>query len=289
MKDFPNVKCDEKLSLHTTFKVGGSAKYFFEPSSVREIQEILAYAKSKSVKTMIVGNGSNLLFSDDGFDGLIIHIGKSFSNIVVNGNSITAQAGATMPQIATVALNNSLSGFEFASGIPGTIGGGLMMNAGAYGSSLSDVVISCECIHNNEIVTLQKADMALDYRTSVFKNGEYVILSVTMQFATGNKDEILTKMQDLKKRRLEKQPLEFPSAGSTFKRPVGNFAGALIEGAGLKGKTIGGASVSEKHAGFIINKGDATAKDILDLIAYVQDEVYKNSGIKLEPEVKIIR
>ena len=218
----------------------------------------------------------------------MVHIGKKMSKITVDAEFITAEAGALLSAVAAAALGAELGGLEFASGIPGSIGGGLYMNAGAYGGELSDVVVSARYVKDGRVLTINKEDMQLGYRKSVFEENGGIITSVTLKLKKGRREEILAKMNDYKNRRAEKQPIEFASAGSTFKRPVGNFAGALIEQAGLKGLAVGGAQVSQKHAGFIINRGGATAGEIMELIELVQKKVYEHSGIKLEPEVRII-
>ena len=288
IKDINGIKLNEPMKKHTTFRAGGPADYFYEPENYEDIKNILKVAKEEHIPVTIIGNGSNLLVKDGGIRGLVIKLYEKFSEIKADGEYIKALSGAKMPQIGSFALKESLSGFEFASGIPGTIGGGLMMNAGAYGGELSDIVVSAEYLENGEIKTYTKDEMCLGYRKSIFQGKDGVILSVTLKLRNGNKEEIKAKMDDLKERRVSKQPLEFASAGSTFKRPEGYFAGKLIEDAGLKGAKVGDAEVSEKHAGFVINRKNASASEILELIEYVKKKVYENSGVKLEPEVKII-
>ena len=288
IKDINGIKLNEPMKKHTTFRAGGPADYFYEPETYEDIKNILKVAKEENIPVTIIGNGSNLLVKDGGIRGLVIKLYENFCEIKVDGEYIKALSGAKMPQIGNAALKEGLSGFEFASGIPGTIGGGLMMNAGAYGGELSDIVVSAEYLENGEIKTYTKDEMCLGYRKSIFQGKDGVILSVTLKLRNGNKEEIKAKMDDLKERRVSKQPLEFASAGSTFKRPEGYFAGKLIEDAGLKGAKVGDAEVSEKHAGFVINRKNATASEILELIEYVKKKVYENSGVKLEPEVKII-
>ncbi len=288
IKDICGIKLNEPMKKHTTFRVGGSADYFYEPKTYEDIKNALNMAKKENIPVTIIGNGSNLLVKDGGIRGLVIKLYENFSEIKVDGEYIKALSGAKMPQIGNAALKEGLSGFEFASGIPGTIGGGLMMNAGAYGGELSDIVVSAEYLENGEIKTYTKDEMCLGYRKSIFSGKDGVILSVTLKLSYGDREEIKAKMDDLKERRVTKQPLEFASAGSTFKRPEGYFAGKLIEDAGLKGAKVGDAEVSQKHAGFIINRKNASASEIIELIEYVKKKVYENSGVKLEPEVKII-
>ncbi len=288
LKDLECIKFDEPMKNHTTFRVGGMADMLAEPRSEKELCELLCSAKAENIPVTIIGNGSNLLVTDKGIRGLVIKIAKEFSAITIDGDTIICQSGALLSKISSTAYENSLTGLEFASGIPGTVGGAVYMNAGAYGGEIKDVLLSCEYIKDGELRKITAEEAKLSYRHSVFSENGGIITKVTLKLKKGNKDEILAKMQDFKNRRVTKQPLEFASAGSTFKRPEGHFAGALIEGAGLKGLSVGGAEVSEKHAGFIINKGGATASDILELIRLVQEKVYETSGVMLEPEVKIL-
>lgn len=288
LRSIDGIRYNEPMSLNTTFRVGGKADLFYEPCDTDSLKEVLVLAKEENIPVTVIGNGSNLLVLDGGIRGLVVKLGKNFSKIEVNGEFITAQSGALMSQVAVSALNAELAGFEFGQGIPGTIGGGLYMNAGAYGGEMKDVIHSAEYLKDGEVHTINAEDMELSYRKSIFMRNGGIITSVTLKLYKGNKEEILEKINDFKCRRVTKQPLEFASAGSTFKRPLGHFAGALIEQAGLKGKRIGRAEVSEKHAGFIINRGGATAAEIIELIEFVKDTVYKNSGVLLEPEVKII-
>lgn len=291
---------NEPLANHTTFRVGGPAKYVFLPSSIEEISAITDYCKKEHVKYYIVGNGSNLLFTDDGFDGIIIKIGKEFADINVDGETIYALAGALLSKIGAVALNNSLTGFEFGAGIPGTVGGAVYMNAGAYGGEMKDVLLYVDILSDGEVKRLNVDDLGLGYRTSSIekknesnlKNGigdTDIILGACIQLSKGNSEEIKATMDDLKEKRVSKQPLEYPSAGSTFKRPEGYFAGKLVEDAGLKGYRVGGACVSPKHAGFVVNDQQATASDILKLMQDVSNIVYDKFGVRLEPEVRIIK
>lgn len=288
LKNFDGIKFNEPMSLHTTFRAGGPADMFFEPENEEELSAVLAAAKDEGIDAVVIGNGSNLLVRDGGIRGIVVHLGKKMSKICTDGCFITAESGAQMSAVAAAALEAELGGLEFASGIPGSIGGGLYMNAGAYGGELSDVAVSARYIQDGEILTIEKKDMKLGYRRSIFAQEGGIITSVRLCLAPDKRENILAKMQDFKQRRCDKQPLEFASAGSTFKRPEGHFAGALIEQAGLKGYGIGAAQVSEKHAGFIINRGGASAAQILELIGYVQKKVYESSGVMLEPEVRII-
>lgn len=277
---------DEPLSRHTSFKTGGNATFLVMPETADQISELLK--SLKDVRHMIIGNGSNLLFPDDGYDGVVIALGHNFSKITVEGETITAQSGALLSKIANVAADNGLGGFEFASGIPGSLGGAVYMNAGAYGREIKDVVVSSLCVDKNGTL-LTVEDHKFSYRHSLLSDTELVVLSSTMKLYTRDIKEIRAEMNELNKRRRDKQPLEFPSAGSTFKRPDGHFAGKLIQDAGLMGYKIGGAMVSDKHAGFVINYDNATTADILNLIGHIQKTVYQKFGVKLEPEVKIIK
>ena len=288
LSKFDGIRYNEPMSLHTTFRAGGTADLFYEPSNTEGLKAVLALARDEDIPVTVIGNGSNMLVLDGGIRGLVIKLGKGFSDIVTDGEYITAESGALMSQVAMTALNAELAGFEFGQGIPGSIGGGLYMNAGAYGGEIKDVIHSAQYLKDGEIHTINADSMELSYRKSIFMRLGGIITSVKLKLDKGNREEILAKINDFKFRRTSKQPLEFASAGSTFKRPEGHFAGALIEQAGLKGKRIGQAEVSEKHAGFIINRGGATAGEIIELIEFVKETVYQSSGVMLEPEVKII-
>lgn len=283
---------DEPLSKHTTFKVGGNCKLFIEVSSVDCICKVVSFCNKNDVKYAILGNGSNVIVSDNGFDGVILHLGRDFSNVEVlpNGN-IKALSGAFLKSVCTKALENCLTGLEFAYGIPGSVGGALLMNAGAYGGEMVNVVVSAEYVTNQgELKSILAKDMQLSYRHSIFSDIEgCVIVSVTMQCAKGDYDTIKSKMNELIKARNDKQPLEYPSAGSTFKRPVGNYASKLIDECGLRGFSYGDAQVSEKHCGFVINKGNATCNDILKLTNEVIRIVHEKTGYTLELEPKILK
>lgn len=279
-------KTDEPMSLHTTFGVGGNADVFVMPETADEIVAVLKAAREFDVPVLIVGNGSNLLVSDAGIEGAVIRT-TGLSDISVEGSTITALCGAKLSALCLAAESNSLTGLEFAYGIPGTVGGALFMNAGAYGGEMKDCVISARYIDDDLTVRTAKAeDLDLGYRTSAFQKNGGTVVSVTVELKNGDKDEIRRKMDEVTAKRISKQPLDKRSAGSTFKRPEGNYAGTLIEKCGLKGKKVGGASVSEKHAGFIVNDGGATCKDILELISIVRNEVFEKTGYLLEPEVR---
>ncbi len=281
---------NEDLKLHNTFKIGGTAKYFLSPATKEDFREILIKCKELDINHYILGKGSNVLFSDDEFDGVIISTAKNFDQIKLIGeNMIECQAGATLASLCNFALENSFTGFECFYGIPGTVGGAIITNAGAYGSEVSDVVVEVKHIDNNlDFGSFIGDEIEFSYRHSAYETNKYTICSVVFVCEKGNKDEIKAKMDDLIQRRKEKQPLEYPSAGSTFKRPVGGYAAALIDQAGLKGKQIGGAQVSQKHAGFLINKDGSTFNDMIELIEFVRKTVKQTSGIELECEVRIV-
>lgn len=285
-----NVWKDEPMKLHTTFRVGGPADWFVTPEEENRVCELVRLLKKENIPYYVMGNGSNLLVGDKGYRGVIIQMYKKMSQIrAMEDHVIYAQAGALLSKIAAEALNQEWTGLEFASGIPGTLGGAVMMNAGAYGGEMKHVIKSAMAVSpEGELKVLPIEQMELGYRTSVFaKNGD-IVLSAQIQLQPGNVDEIRSYMEDLKERRTTKQPLEFPSAGSTFKRPEGYFAGQLIQETGLRGFQVGGAQVSEKHCGFVINKDNATAADIMALIEEVADRVEAKFGVRLEPEVKRI-
>ena len=276
------------MSRHTTFRTGGPADILVTPKA-EQISEILALCKEKQIPWTVIGNGSNLLVGDGGIRGVVLEIGKQMSEISIEGTKITAGAGAMLSAIASKAAAQELTGLEFASGIPGSIGGAVVMNAGAYGGEMKDVLASVDVLTQDlEIKTIPAAELNLGYRYSSIPEKGYIVLGATLQLKKGNAAEIRGRMAELAEQRRAKQPLQYPSAGSTFKRPEGYFAGKLVQDAGLKGKTIGGAQVSEKHSGFLINIGDATAQDILDLIAFCQKEVKDKFGVTLETEVKIV-
>ena len=284
-----NVLKDELMSGHTTFRIGGPADYFVMPSSAGENKRIIALCLEQDVPYYIIGNGSNLLVADKGYRGVIIQIFKNMKDIQVEGENIRAQAGALLSKVAAAAYEAGLEGFEFASGIPGTLGGAVRMNAGAYGGEMKQVLKSAEVLTpEGEVLTLPVEEMKMGYRTSIVSRMNYVVLGAEIALREGNKEEIRAKMDELKEKRVSKQPLEFGSAGSTFKRPEGYFAGKLIEDAGLRGFRVGNAQVSEKHCGFVINRGGATAREVAELMETVARRVEENSGVRLEPEVKKI-
>ena len=284
-----NFYIDEDMSRHTTFRAGGKAKYFVTPKNTEDLRKVIAYVREQEIKYYVIGNGSNLLVRDAGFDGVIIKIGTAFDEICLDGTVMTCGAGAFVSKIAAVACENSLSGLEFAAGIPGLVGGAIAMNAGAYGGEFKDIVQSVNLmdLEGNEI-TLSGEEMEFEYRKSIVQKKDYIVLGTVLKLQQGDRQEIADKMNGFLAARKEKQPLEYPSAGSTFKRPEGYFAGKLIMDAGLRGFAVGGACVSEKHCGFIINKNHATATDIENLIEKVSDIVYDKFKVRLETEVKII-
>lgn len=284
-----NVKLQEPMSKHTTFRIGGPADFYLCPHSTKEVQQTVQICKEENLPYFILGNGSNLLVSDKGYRGVIIQLWKNFSDISVKDCCITAKAGALLSKVAAEALEEGLTGMEFASGIPGTIGGAVFMNAGAYGGEMKDIIKEVKVLDDQgEIRVLSNEEMKLGYRTSIVKEKGYTVLSAVLQLKKGDVSVIRETMEDLKNRRTSKQPLDMPSAGSTFKRPEGYFAGKLIMDAGLRGYQTGGAQVSEKHCGFVINKDNATAADVCRLLRDVQDKVKEQFGVTLEPEVKFL-
>lgn len=282
-----SILIDEPMSRHTTFRVGGPADFFVTPKAKEEVRDVIRICKEAGMPYYIIGNGSNLLVSDAGYRGVVVQIYKEMNEVKVEGDLVKAQAGALLSGIAAKALGAGLSGFEFASGIPGTIGGACVMNAGAYGGEMKDVLESVTVLTGEgKIIELGRNELELGYRTSVIAKKGYIVLGAVLKLERGDGEKIKTYMDELKEKRVTKQPLEYPSAGSTFKRPEGYFAGKLIEDAGLRGFQVGGAQVSEKHCGFVINRDHATAADIMELMRQVQIRVKENSGVDLEPEVK---
>lgn len=282
-----SILLDEPMSRHTTFRVGGPADFFVTPKAKEEVRDVIRICKEAGMPYYIIGNGSNLLVSDAGYRGVIVQIYKEMNEVKVEGDLVKAQAGALLSGIAAKALGAEISGFEFASGIPGTIGGACVMNAGAYGGEMKDVLESVTVLTGEgKIIELGRNELELGYRTSVIAKKGYIVLGAVLKLERGDGEKIKTYMDELKEKRVTKQPLEYPSAGSTFKRPEGYFAGKLIEDAGLRGFQVGGAQVSEKHCGFVINRDHATAADIMELMRQVQIRVKENSGVDLEPEVK---
>lgn len=285
--DEDQIKPEEPMKNHVTFRVGGLADFFVTPKNYEELSWVLKCCAKYEMPCYIMGNGSNLLVSDQGYRGVVIQLFRQLNDIQCEGNVIRAQAGALLSAVANRALEEKLTGFEFAAGIPGTLGGACVMNAGAYGGEMKDVLKSVTVLtREGERITLQKNELELGYRTSIIAKKDYIVLEAEIELKAGDAEEIKAVMDDLKERRTTKQPLEYPSAGSTFKRPEGYFAGKLIQESGLQGFQVGGAQVSEKHCGFVINKDQATAADIAELIRQVQDRVEEKFGVRLETEVK---
>lgn len=284
------IKYNEKMSKYTTMKVGGPCDCIIFPDEISKIKDAIDFCKNKKIAFYVIGNGSNLLVKDEGIQGVVIKLGHRFGKIEIDGEYILAYAGATMPALSQLAKKNSLKGLEFACGIPGTVGGGVKMNAGAYGSQISDVLYEVTYMdEKEEIKTIKNKDCSFGYRKSIFTiNSNYVILSAKFKLKKGDIYEIENKMKENSIARRTKQPLEYPNFGSVFKRPEGYFVGKLVDDAGLRGYKIGGAQVSTKHTGFIVNVDNATCKDVLDLIEYVQTTVYNKFNVKLTPEVIII-
>lgn len=285
------VRYDEPLKNHTTFKIGGNCIALIEPREVSDIVETIKICRENSIKFFVIGNGSNLLVPDEGYNGVIIKLKSEFSKIEVEGDYLIVNSGAKLSEVYTVAYENSLTGFEFASGIPGTIGGAIYMNAGAYGGEMKDIVESVQVLDldNFELRELKNEELEFSYRKSIIQRKNYIVTTIKLKLQKGNKEEINAVYEDLRERRNSKQPLNFGSAGSTFKRPEGHFASKLIEDAGLKGYHINDAWVSEKHSGFIVNKGNASFKEVMELIEYVQKVVFEKFGVKLETEVRILK
>lgn len=284
-----NVLKDELMSAHTTFRIGGPADFFVMPSSVDEIKKVISLCVEQKVPYYIIGNGSNLLVGDRGYRGVIIQVYRNMRDVRIEGETVIAQAGALLSKVAAAACEAELAGFEFASGIPGTLGGAVRMNAGAYGGEIRQVLKSATVLtKEGEVRTLSVEDMKMGYRTSIVSKMDYVVVGAELVLRKGKKEEIRARMDELKEKRVSKQPLEFGSAGSTFKRPEGYFAGKLIEDAGLRGFCVGNAQVSEKHCGFVINRGGATAGEVTELMDEIVRRVRESAGVTLEPEVKKI-
>lgn len=281
-----NMKLQEPMAAHTTFRTGGEAAVFVEVPGKQQLTQLVQYMAKISQEFFVLGKGSNLLVGDKGYPGIVLNLGKRFARIEVEGNIIRAEAGASLPQVAVTAMQRGLSGLEFAAGIPGSIGGAIVMNAGAYDGEMKQVT-KCVTVLNQmgEEMVLDCDTMEFGYRTSIIKNRPFVVEEVELQLTKGDPAEIKAKMDDFNGRRKEKQPLEYPSAGSTFKRPEGYFAGKLIMDAGLRGFRIGGAQVSEKHCGFVINVGNASSADVREVIDEVRERVKQQFGVTLEPEV----
>lgn len=278
------------LSSCTSFKIGGKADLFVQPDSVEKLTAVVSECKKIGAKILILGKGSNLLVSDEGFRGVVISTSKLDKIELIDETTVYCQSGVTLSKLCRFALDNSLTGLEFAYGIPGSAGGAAYMNAGAYGGEMKDVLFKCDHLSADGVISsYSDSELELSYRHSVFSKSDKIITALYLKLRKGDKDEIKAKMDELMGKRRDKQPLEYPSAGSTFKRPEGYFAGALIEQCNLKGRTVGGAQVSEKHAGFVINKGGATSTDILDLIDLIRETVKTETGVTLEPEVIVLR
>ena len=284
-----NVLQDEPMSGHTTFRIGGPADFFVTPSEAGEISRITHLCRERDIPYYVVGNGSNLLVGDKGYRGVIIQIFKNMNRISVEGEEIHAQAGALLSKVAAAACEAELEGMEFASGIPGTLGGAVRMNAGAYGGEMKQVLKNATVLTaDGDVLTIPEAEMGMGYRTSIVSKMDYVVLEAVLSLKKGRKEEIRARMDELREKRVEKQPLEYGSAGSTFKRPEGYFAGKLIQDAGLKGYRVGGAQISEKHSGFVINTDHASAQDVYQLMQDVDKKVYRQFGVHLEPEVRLL-
>lgn len=282
------ILTDEPMSRHTTFRVGGPADVVIQPSSAEEVIAAINTAKELGQPVFVMGNGSNLLVRDGGMEGVVILLGEKMSKITARGHKIHAEAGAMLSRLSRAALNAGLKGLVFASGIPGTVGGAVVMNAGAYGGQMSDVLVRAKVLTNGEIRWMSREELEMGYRTTKPLKEGGIVLEAEFELEEGDIAALTEETNELSRKRREKQPLSLPSAGSTFKRPEGYFAGALIEQANLKGVRVGGAQVSELHAGFVVNTGGATASDILGLMKKIQDTVYEINGVMLEPEVRIV-
>lgn len=281
-----DILTEEPMSRHTTFRIGGEAACFIRISSEEQLRKLIPYFENVGVEYFVLGKGSNLLVGDKGYPGVIFQISDACQQIEAEENRLQVQAGAALSKVALFAMERGLEGLEFAAGIPGTVGGGVVMNAGAYGGEMKQVVESVRVLSSEgEILTLDNDTMEFGYRTSIIRNRNFTVLSVTFRLREGNREEIRARIEDFQKRRMEKQPLNYPSAGSTFKRPEGYFAGKLIMDAGLRGFQIGDARVSDKHCGFVVNVGKATARDVTDVIEEVQERVRERFGVSLEREV----
>lgn len=282
------VLLQQPLSQYTSFKVGGAAEHLVKPKDYHEVAEVIAFCNARAIPWYVLGRGTNLLVSDKGLPGVVVALTDNLAKITVAGAKIIAQAGASLPRVSSVALVNKLSGLEFAGGIPGSVGGAVVMNAGAYDGEMKNVLRRVLAVNNQgELVTFGPQEMELAYRSSVFQHNGHVVLEAELELVPGDPLAIQEKMNEFNRRRREKQPLEAASAGSTFKRPEGHYAGQLIESCNLRGTSLGGAAVSEKHCGFIINAGQATAQDIYELIHKIQGEVERKHNVRLVPEVKI--
>ena len=283
------IEINADMKEHTTFNIGGPADILVLPTCITELNRILDFCREKRMPYVLLGQGSNVLVRDKGIRGMVIKLGNALKQFSISGEEIYAEAGISLSQLAREAAEHGLSGLEFAEGIPGSLGGAVAMNAGAYQGEMKDVVyqvIALDEAGNYKLFSKEQSQFG--YRRSIYQNGDYIIVAVRLHLKPGQREEILSTMQDLARQRQEKQPLEYPSAGSTFRRPAGHYVGPIIEELGLKGFSIGGAQVSSKHAGFIINKGQATAQDVMDLIRYIQELVREKYGLELKPEIKIL-
>lgn len=279
----------EPMKNHTTFRIGGPADALALPKTPEEVAEVVRFCHEHAQPYYVLGNGSNLLVSDEGYRGLVLQLYRNFNDIQVNGETITVQSGAMLAAVARTAYQTGLTGLEFASGIPGTIGGAVVMNAGAYGGEMKNVLKEVTVLtKEGEVLVIPAKALELGYRTSVIPKNGWIVLGAVLQLKKGDQEQILARLEELKEQRITKQPLDLPSAGSTFKRPEGYFAGKLIMDAGLRGFTVGGAQVSEKHCGFVVNRGNATAADVWELICEVKRRVKEMTGVELEPEVKLL-
>ena len=283
------VLLEEPMKRHTTFRIGGPAEIFVIPDNIEDVRKIIEICNAEDIPYFILGNGSNLLVSDKGYRGVVIQIDRNFGTVEIKGTEIHASAGALLSAIAAAARKEALTGFEFAGGIPGTLGGAVVMNAGAYGGELKDVLKSVTVMdQKGNIFEIPAEELQMGYRTSIIKTAGYIVLNAVLSLKEGNPEEIKKLTRELSEQRISKQPLEYPSAGSTFKRPEGYFAGKLIMDAGLAGYRVGDAAVSEKHCGFVVNLGQATAAEIRQLMQDVSDRVYDKFGVTLEPEVRFV-
>ncbi|WMJ23323.1 UDP-N-acetylmuramate dehydrogenase [Paludicola sp. MB14-C6] len=292
-EELKNTTCELQVDIdvapYTSFRIGGKCKYLVKPKNFTDIKEVVSILKNYNIDYYFLGNGSNVLVSDNGYNGAIILLANNLTNIQVDGYKIDCEAGVALSKLCSVALDNELSGLEFAFGIPGTVGGAVYMNAGAYGGEIKDTILCCTYLdENNEIKTMYRNEMELSYRHSIFSDSKCCILSASFVLQKEDKDIIKNRMTDFMTRRKTKQPLEFPSAGSTFKRPEGNYASALIEQCGLKGYRIGDAMVSDKHSGFVVNVGKATCDDVLKVVDHIKQVVFEQTGYELECEIKTL-
>ncbi len=287
--DKKHILIDEPMKNHSSFKIGGPADFLVLPEKMEEIAGTVRNLKKENIPYMIIGNASNLLIRDKGIRGVVIKLGESYNQVTIEGTTVTAESGILLSRLAKRIAKASLKGFEFASGIPGSLGGAVFMNAGAYGGEMKDVVTLVRALNDHgDVVTFSNQELQMGYRSSILQEKHYAVLEVVMELETGNSEEIYAKIQELDYQRTTKQPINLPSAGSVFKRPEGYFAGKLIQDSGLKGCRVGGAEVSTLHCGFIVNQGGATAQDVMDLVGKVQKTVKEKYGVDLQRELRII-